>query len=130
MLDFCKNIFRAFKTSFKLFFSPKVTLNYPEEIESHSDNVRHSHVIDTKKCVACGTCAKACPSKAINVSAHCNGDTKELDEISIDYGKCCFCGICDSACHKKAIKLTSENIQTVRKKTVVKNIKNISRIKK
>ncbi len=122
MFDFFRNIFRAFKTSFKLLFSSKVTLNYPTEKETRDGKARRSHTIDTSKCVACGTCAKACPSKAINVSAHCNGDTKELDEISIDYGKCCFCGICESACHKKAISLSAENKRTFRKSETIKAI--------
>ena len=122
MFDFFRNIFRAFKTSFKLFFSPKVTLNYPAEKENRGSNARRSHAVDIAKCVACDTCARACPANAISIKFHCDGDKKVLDTFTVDYGKCCFCGICESACHKKAISLSAENKRTFRKSETVKTI--------
>lgn len=122
MFNFFKHIAKAFKTSFSLLSAPKVTLNYPYEKEHRDAKARRSHVIDTKKCVACNTCAKACPSNAITVKFHCNGNDKVLDKFSIDYGKCCFCGMCAEACHKKAITLSAENAQTFRKTSTVKTI--------
>ncbi len=123
MFDFFRNILRAFGTSLRLIASPKVTLDYPNEQEKRSDKARQSHAVDLKKCVACGTCAKACPAKAISIKNHCAGDKKVLDAFSIDYGKCCFCGICEAACHKKAITMTEKNKQSYRKNTIIKHVK-------
>lgn len=46
--------------------------------------------IDVKKCIACGTCVRSCPQKAISW----NTDHK----ATIDYAKCIGCGQCVAVC--------------------------------
>jgi NAD-dependent dihydropyrimidine dehydrogenase PreA subunit len=49
----------------------------------------------TDDCLACGTCADACPVEAISA-----GD----DKYVIDADKCVECGSCESTCPVSAIK--------------------------
>jgi len=51
-----------------------------------------TYAIDPKKCKACGSCAKVCPTKAI---------TKTDKVHVIDQAKCIKCGSCLPACPKK-----------------------------
>lgn len=47
------------------------------------------------ECVACGTCASACPTGAIS----------EGDKYSIDPDACTECGTCAGVCPSEAISL-------------------------
>ena len=51
-------------------------------------------VIETDRCEACGTCARACPAQAI----------EEIDErYGIDYAKCIRCMCCHELCPETAV---------------------------
>ncbi len=49
--------------------------------------------VDSSLCVACGTCADACPQDAITVE----------DVSVIDASKCVDCGVCVDECPAGAI---------------------------
>lgn len=53
---------------------------------------------DTKKCINCGDCLKACPTDAIT-----------LKPVVIDKSKCIGCGKCISICPKKVFTVPSKN---------------------
>ncbi len=58
---------------------------------------------DYEKCVACGTCARACPNSVINDSKDGSKELlgvgfKDLEDKVIDNYDCCFCGLCISLC--------------------------------
>jgi ferredoxin len=57
-------------------------------------------LIDQKKCISCGLCAKGCPNEAIS---EIEKDKKII--LVIDPGKCNACGICVQDCPKKAVIL-------------------------
>jgi RnfABCDGE-type electron transport complex B subunit len=58
-------------------------------------------VIDPKTCIACGTCAKTCPVKAI-LKTEVNRKTVHV----VDATKCIGCGACVKKCPVKCIQLT------------------------
>ena len=57
-------------------------------------------VIDSAKCIKCGTCWMYCPDTAIKKNK--NG------EFEIDYDYCKGCGICANECPAKAIEMELE----------------------
>jgi len=92
---------------------------YPEDRTREISPVfRGEHMLQRdekgrEKCIACGTCAKTCPSKCITIK---KGKRKEGEEdkyagkiypasFEIDLLRCIFCGFCQEACPKEAIVL-------------------------
>jgi Ni,Fe-hydrogenase III small subunit/formate hydrogenlyase subunit 6/NADH:ubiquinone oxidoreductase subunit I len=59
-------------------------------------------VIDFRRCTACGDCAPACPTGAIQVAAVAAEST-----VSLAYGSCIACRECLSACPEGAITASS-----------------------
>ena len=53
-------------------------------------------VVDSSKCVGCGTCIDACPLQAISM----DGDVAKVDPDT-----CGGCGACTSECPSEAITL-------------------------
>jgi 4Fe-4S ferredoxin len=84
---------------------PKIT----REISDDAEIVRVKYLIestqldlDRKKCVGCGTCAKACPKEAIMRGPI--GASRKTPQINhlvpniYDPNKCSFCGVCVYMC--------------------------------
>jgi pyruvate formate lyase activating enzyme len=68
----------------------------PESISS-----RQERLYTQSKCIACGTCAVACPEKAITLTA---------DGIVTDPEHCRLCGKCAEACPTTAIELSGKEM--------------------
>jgi len=68
----------------------------PGEIVVEADRVK----VDSQKCVACLTCIRACPHKAIQLA----GVDGEKEAAEISQLACDRCGICAAICPAKAIK--------------------------
>ncbi len=94
-----------------LFFTKKVTVQYPEETLPIHDNFRaHQrltvHEDGHVKCVACFMCSTACPAECIHIVAQEDPDPeveKAPLSFEIDMLRCIYCGYCEEACPKDAI---------------------------
>lgn len=95
-------------TVFKHLFKRPVTLEYPEKKKELNEKFRGVHALDVKKCTACGTCQRVCPSfGTIEIEKDKNEEGKFYSKnYSIDLGKCIFCGNCVQYCPFDAIKMT------------------------
>ena len=93
------------------FFRKPETLQYPDERPNLSPRFRGLQELQVdengeEKCVACGLCARVCPSDAIQVEAAENEKgEKYAASYSINLGRCIFCGFCEEACPVQAIVL-------------------------
>lgn len=69
---------------------------------------KNKHIINAKRCVECGVCAKACAFEAVEDSL---GNTfervsiKERLKPSVDTSICSGCGMCSAICRPNAIRI-------------------------
>lgn len=88
----------------RYFFSPKVTVQYPEESTPQSNRFRGLHALrrypnGEERCIACKLCEAVCPAMAITIESEQREDnTRRTTRYDIDLTKCIFCGLCEESC--------------------------------
>ena len=94
-----------------MFFSPRITIRYPEERRAISPRWRGIHYFEEDAagettCVACGLCVAVCPSRCISLEIREREDgSRYPGRYEIDALRCIFCGFCQEACPVNAIRL-------------------------
>ena len=97
------------KLTLKMFFSSKVTVNYPYEKGPLSVRFRGEHALrrypnGEERCIACKLCEAICPAQAITIEAEPREDgSRRTSRYDIDMTKCIYCGYCEEACPADAI---------------------------
>ena len=101
----------------KAFFSPVVTCQYPRETLRISPRFRgHIKLVEDEetgrpKCIACGVCARSCPSESIK---EVEGEKREgekkksVTKFILDFTTCSQCGICVEICPTGAITFSAD----------------------
>ena len=93
----------------KMFFKPKVTVNYPYEKGPLSPRFRGEHALrrypsGEERCIACKLCEAICPAQAITIESEPRDDgARRTTRYDIDMTKCIYCGYCEEACPVDAI---------------------------
>ncbi|MBI3451383.1 MAG: NADH-quinone oxidoreductase subunit NuoI [Rhodospirillales bacterium] len=106
---FLSELVSGMALTFKYFFKPKVTLNYPFEKGPLSPRFRGEHVLrrypnGEERCIACKLCEAICPAQAITIEAEPRADgSRRTTRYDIDMTKCIYCGFCQEACPVDAI---------------------------
>jgi len=129
-----KTLATGLKTTWKEYFLPKSTEQYPENRKTtlhgsarHRGRLVFNRVTENDKalldkgakvgdykCVACTMCEKACPNDTIKITAHMEADPetgkkkKKLDDYQYDLGDCMFCELCVNSCNFDAIRFTND----------------------
>jgi NADH-quinone oxidoreductase subunit I len=102
-------IFGGLWLSFRYFFRPKTTVNYPYEKYPLSPRFRGEHALrrypnGEERCIACKLCEAICPAQAITIEAEPRSDgSRRTTRYDIDMHKCIYCGYCQEACPVDAI---------------------------
>jgi len=108
------DIVKSLALTLRTFFSPKITISYPEQSIPRSARFRGIHALrryDTgeERCIACQLCEAACPAMAIQVEPYEKEDgSRGAQTYEIDLFKCVFCGLCEESCPVEAIVETKE----------------------
>lgn len=106
---FLTELFRGMGITFRVLFTPKVTIRYPEEKTPLSPRFRALHALrrypnGEERCIGCKLCEAVCPALAITIDVHEREDsTRRTTRYDIDLTKCIFCGFCEEACPVDAI---------------------------
>lgn len=129
MIDYFKNVWMWFytilvgmKITLTHLFTPKVTIQYPNERYPIPPLARNRLQLNPDMCNGCVQCARICPVQCITVETlkvipddpdrpmMGDGTPRKLwvPTYDIDFGKCCFCGLCTTVCPTEAIKHTTD----------------------
>lgn len=108
-------ILEGLKTTVQHMFSPKVTMEFPEQRPELPPHFKGVHRLNRDeegrvRCVACYLCATACPAHCIDIVAAPSPwpDREKYPELFvIDELRCIYCGMCEEACPVDAIELTT-----------------------
>lgn len=90
--------FKIFKTVMRSLFKRPVTVKYPAEPREWEKITRGHISISETECIACGICAKKCPTDAITVS-------KQDRTWTIERMQCIQCSHCVNVCPKKCLHM-------------------------
>ena len=110
---FLADLVRGLALTLKVFFEPKVTLNYPFEKAPLSPRFRGEHALrrypsGEERCIACKLCEAICPAQAITIETEEREDgSRRTVRYDIDMTKCIYCGLCQEACPVDAIVETT-----------------------
>ena len=102
-------IVKGHALTFRYFFKPKATINYPHERNPVSPRFRGEHALrrypnGEERCIACKLCEAVCPAQAITIEAEPRDDgSRRTTRYDIDMTKCIYCGLCQEACPVDAI---------------------------
>lgn len=106
---FLTELWRGLAMTLKVFFEPKVTINYPFEKTTISPRFRGEHALrryptGEERCIACKLCEAICPAQAITIETEEREDgSRRTTRYDIDMTKCIYCGFCQEACPVDAI---------------------------
>jgi len=106
---FLAELMSGMALTLKMFFKPKVTVNYPYEKGPLSPRFRGEHALrrysnGEERCIACKLCEAICPAQAITIEAKPREDgSRRTTRYDIDMTKCIYCGYCEEACPVDAI---------------------------
>ncbi|MGQ9858810.1 MAG: NuoI/complex I 23 kDa subunit family protein [Thermodesulfobacteriota bacterium] len=108
-----KPLIKGLGLTLKYFFSPAVTVQYPEERWEPYPRYRARHIMYARedgrpKCVVCMLCATVCPAQCIKILGVQDEKGDQYPQgYEIDLGRCIFCGFCVEACPVNAIAMTT-----------------------
>jgi NADH-quinone oxidoreductase subunit I len=97
-------LWQGMSVTWRHLFSPKFTVQYPEERAPTSPRFRGLHALrrypnGEERCIACKLCEAVCPALAITIESEERADgTRRTTRYDIDLTKCIFCGFCEEAC--------------------------------
>lgn len=106
---FLIELLKGMAVTWRMLWTPKTTLRYPEEKTPVSTRFRGLHALrrypnGQERCIGCKLCEAVCPALAITIDIHEREDgTRRTTRYDIDLTKCIFCGFCEEACPVDAI---------------------------
>ncbi len=122
IFDTVRTIAIGMRITLRYCFAKTITVQYPDMPPLLQPRYRGFHWFEAEKCIACDSCAKACPVDCIYIekSAARKVDKESglalggaLERYAIDYSKCLFCGLCTTPCPTDCIHMGDNHDHSV-----------------
>ncbi|TYO95174.1 4Fe-4S dicluster domain-containing protein [Desulfallas thermosapovorans] len=105
---FGKGLVKGLQITWKEFWAPKLTVQYPEVQHTIPERFHGKFVLDVDKCIACGLCANACPNRVIDLKKQKVGKKQFLTDYVMNIQYCMYCGMCVESCNKDALHFSKD----------------------
>jgi NADH-quinone oxidoreductase subunit I len=113
---FLLDILQGLLVTLKHYFSPKVTIQYPEKVKEPAARFRGILRLFRDErgvplCIACKACQRICPTHCfVEIEGARPEGSKVLRPTKFDWtlDRCSFCGLCTEVCPTFAIRFSRE----------------------
>ena len=112
---FLVDMVRGLAVTLRLYFSRKVTVQYPEQVQEPSPRFRgivrlHRNEQGEPLCIACKACQRACGTACFDIEGKKEEGAKVMRPTRFDWklDRCTFCGFCVEVCPTSAIRFSRE----------------------
>jgi len=112
---FLVDILQGLWVTLRIYFSPKVTVQYPEQIKEPAPRFRgilrlHRDEQGEPLCIACKACQRACGTNCFDIEGKKGEGAKVMRPVKFDWTleRCSFCGFCVEVCPTSAIRFSRE----------------------
>ncbi len=112
---FLVDILRGLGVTLRLYFSRKVTVQYPEKVKTPAPRFRGLPRLFRDEageplCIACKLCQKSCGTNCFDIEGHKEAGAKYMRPVKFDWKleRCSFCGFCVEICPTSAIRFSPE----------------------
>jgi len=114
-MAFLVDILQGLGVTLRLYFSRKVTVEYPEEVQEPAERFRgilrlHRDEKGEPLCIACKACQRACGTNCFDIEGKREDGAKIMRPTKFDWklDRCSFCGFCVEVCPTSAIRFSRE----------------------
>ena len=114
-MAFLLDILQGLGVTLRLYFSRKVTVQYPEQVQEPAPRFRgilrlHRDEGGEPLCIACKACQRACGTNCFDIEGKKEEGAKVMRPVKFDWklDRCSFCGFCVEVCPTAAIRFSRE----------------------